>query len=241
MMPNGLSRSPWDPRAMAGGPIGALLACGAEEAMLPDFEVARFGVDILGKVPHQPLALAVTGLRDGRQTKLHRIDLLADDRPVAQAHLLQIRRAPTPSFPVPHDYPDAHDVEEVAWLQNAQMAGAIRARPVLGNAREPGRGVGWLAMDGQIVEGETPSNFVKAALFADFGSGVGSVTHAQEWSFANIDISLQFLRLPIGDWFLIDAITHMAGNGHATATSVFADREGVYARGVQTVFVAPGV
>lgn len=105
---------------------------------------------------------------------------------------------------------------------------------MLGNAREPGRGVGWLATDGQIVEGETPSNFVKAALFADFGSGVGSVPHAQEWSFANIDISLQFLRLPKGDRFLIDAITHMAGNGHATATSVFADREGVYACGIQT-------
>ena len=40
--------------------------------------------------------------------------------------------------------------------------------------------------------------------------------------------------------FLLDAETHMAGNGHCTARNVFADQQGVYARGFQTIFVAPG-
>jgi hypothetical protein len=113
-------------------------------------------------------------------------------------------------------------------------------RPILGGPGEPGRGISWLATAGEVVAGQAPSNFVKACLFADFGNGFGSATKAAEWSFANLDITIQFLRMPVGDWFLLDAETHMAGNGHGTAMNIFADEKGVYARGFQTIFVAPG-
>ena len=79
-VPTPLARSPWDGKAIAGGPVSALLASCAEDAALDaDFEIARFQVDIFGKVPHQPLGHASEVLRDGRQTKLHRITLLADE------------------------------------------------------------------------------------------------------------------------------------------------------------------
>lgn len=240
-LPSGLARSPWDRNAIAGGPVSALLASGSEDCALDaDFEIARFQVDIFGKVPHQPLSLVSEVLRDGRQTKLHRTTLLANERPVAQAHLLRVRRLETPVFPVPHDYPPPGDVAEHDAPANARMAGAITERRVLGGAGRPGRGISWLAMAGEPIAGRTPSNFVKACLFADFGNGFGNATEAGEWSFANLDITVQFLRMPIGDWFLIDAETHMAGNGHGTARSIFADAMGVYARGFQTIFVAPG-
>jgi hypothetical protein len=240
-LPSGLSRSPWDGRAIAGGPVSALLASGAENLELDAvFEIARFQVDIFGKVPHQPLTMAVDVLREGRQTKLHRITLLADGRPVGQAHVLRVRRLETPTFPVPHDYPDPNTILMAEGPRSARMAGAIRLKRVLGGPGEPGRGVSWLAMDGEVIRGEVASNFVKACLFADFGNGFGAATDAAEWSFANLDITIQFLRMPVGDWFLLDAETHMAGNGHGTARNVFADKLGVYARGFQTIFVAPG-
>jgi hypothetical protein len=240
-LPSGLARSPWDPRALAGGPISALLASGAEDAALDsEFEVARFSVDIFGKVPHAPLTLHVDAPRDGRQTKLHRVTMLADERPVAQAHVLRVRRLETPSFPVPHHYPPPAGVAEVDGAHAARMAGAIRTRLVQGGPGQPGRGIAWLALDGEVIRGCQPTNFVKAALFADYGNGFGSATAAGEWSFANLDITVQFLRMPVGEWILLDAETHMAGNGHGTARNVFADEQGVYARGFQTIFVAPG-
>ncbi|MEN9717192.1 MAG: hypothetical protein RIQ99_70 [Pseudomonadota bacterium] len=218
-----------------------MLASGAENPMLDDdFEIARFQVDIFGKVPHQPLTMEVDALRDGRQTKLHRVTLLSEGRPVAQAHLLRVRRMETPAFPVPHEYPSPDKIPEGEGPRSARMAGAIRMKRVLGGPGEPGRGISWLAMDGEVIRGTKPSNFVKACLFADFGNGFGSATDAAEWSFANLDITIQFLRMPVGDWFLLDAETHMAGNGHGTARNVFADAQGVYARGFQTIFVAPG-
>ncbi|MCW1384802.1 thioesterase family protein [Novosphingobium sp. KCTC 2891] len=239
--PVGLARSPWDPRAIAGGPISALLASAAENAELDEeFEIARFQVDIFGKVPFQPLSVATHVLRQGRQTGLHRLVLMAGGKPVAQAHVLRVRRLDTPTFPVAYDYPPPDSLPIEDGPSAARMAGAITMRRIEGGPGIPGRGVCWLAMNGQVIGGITPSPFVKACLFADFGNGFGNATPSHEWSFANLDITLQFLRMPVGDWFLIDAQTHMAGNGHGTASNTFADAHGVYARGFQTIFVAPG-
>lgn len=241
LVPTSLARSPWDSRALAGGPVSSLLAsCAEDQDLDTQFEIARFQVDIFGKVPHHVLSHRTEVLRDGRQTKLHRITLLSKGIPVAQAHVLRVRRLETPAFDVPHDYPAPAEIPVQEGPRRARMAGAVTVRPVIGGAGIPGRGVAWLAMEGQIIGGKSPSNFVKACLFADFGNGFGNATNASEWSFANLDITVQFLRIPVGDWFLIDAETHMAGNGHGTARNIFADEKGVYARGFQTVFVAPG-
>ena len=99
-------------------------------------------------------------LRDGPQTKLHRVVLLAEAREVAQARVLRVRRLDTPVVPVPHDYPAPDDVPEGKGPPTARMAGAIRHRMVSGQPGEPGRAVAWLALDGEIISGACPANFV---------------------------------------------------------------------------------
>lgn len=238
--PSGLARSPWDRAALAGGPISGLLASIAEDPDLAEMEVARFTVDIFGKVPRAPLTLHREVLRDGRQTKLHRIVMQAHDREVAQAHILRVRRLETPVHPLPHDYPPPDACEEWNAPPSARMLGAIGMRKVLGGPGEPGRGVAWLSMGGEVVRGHTPSPFVCACYFADYGNGYGAATDPAQWTFANLDINLQFLRVPAGKWLLLDSETNMAGNGHGTVRSRFADEQGIYAQGFQTIFVAPG-
>ncbi|HMO76647.1 MAG TPA: thioesterase family protein [Sphingopyxis sp.] len=239
--PSGLARNPWFANAVAGGPIAALIGQLVEEAGFdPALEICRLTIDILGVVPHVPLTPRIVPVRQGRQAQLHRIELLAGDRLVTQAHLLLARHLDTPPCPAPQPHPAPEEVEERSFLVGATMAGAIRTRPVLGEARKPGRGVVWLCMDGEVVLGTLASPFAKACLFADFGNGVGSATHAEQWSYANLDISIHFFRKPRGLWFLLDSFTEGAGNGHAVAQNIFADADGVYAKGTQTIFVAPG-
>lgn len=239
--PSGLARNPWFANAVAGGPIAALFGYLVEGAGFdPGFEICRLTIDILGVVPSVPLTPRLVPVRQGRQAQLRRIELFAGEKPVAQAHVLLARHLDTPEFPPPQPHPAPENVPEDNFLIGASMAGAIRTRPIMGRVREPGRGVSWMRMDGEVVLGVPASPFVKACLFADFGNGVGSATHAHEWSYANLDISIQFFRMPRGDWFLLDAFTEGAGNGHAVAQSVFADADGVYAKGTQTVFVGPG-
>jgi len=239
--PSGLARNPWFANAVAGGPIAALFGHLVEQAGFdPGFEICRLTIDILGVVPNMPLVPNIVPVRQGRQAQLYRIELLAADKIVAQAHILLARQLDTPEFPAPQPHPAPENVPEDNFLIGASMAGAIGTRPIMGRVREPGRGVSWMRMDGEVVRGVPASPFAKACLFADFGNGVGSATHAHEWSYANLDISVQFFRMPRGDWFLLDAHTEGAGNGHAVAQSIFADADGVYAKGTQTVFVGPG-
>lgn len=236
----GLARSPWTSNALAGGPVSALLAAIFDaEVIDPDFNIARYSVDILGLVPNQTLLPRITALRQGRQMQLYLAELLAGGRSVARAHILLVRVVETPTIAPPMPYPLPDTLIEGPYLVGATMAGAIRCKAVLGGVLEPGRGIVWLAMDGEIIAGTPPSPFVKAALFADFGGGVGSAVQPENWSYANLDITLQFLRMPHGEWQLIDAETTSTGNGHATATNVFADAEGIYARGFQTLFIEP--
>ncbi len=239
--PTGLSRNPWFADAVAGGPVSALFGHVIEQAGFgPGFEICRVTIDILGVVPRALLVPRIIQVRQGRQAQLVRIELLTGTKIVAQAHVLLARELTTPEFSAPQPHPAPAEVPEDNFLIGASMAGAIKTRPIMGRVREPGRGVSWMRMDGEVVLGVAASPFVKACLFADFGNGVGSATHAHEWSYANLDISIQFFRMPRGDWFLLDAHTEGAGNGHAVAQSVFADADGVYAKGTQTVFVGPG-
>jgi hypothetical protein len=241
-LPTELARSPWHgTKWIAGAPTSCLLASCAEDPELDEgFAIARFQLDIFGRVPNLPLSHAITVLRNGRQTKLHCISLLAKGEVVAQAHVLRVRQAETPVFALPSGYPKPADMPSGNVPELAQMGGSVSFRRVSGDPGVPGRAVWWMTMtDGEVIAGEKTSNFVKACLFADFGHGFGNALRPTEWAMPNLDITVQFMRMPVGDWFLLDAETHTAGNGHGAAHTLFADEQGVYARTLQTVFIAP--
>jgi Thioesterase-like superfamily len=240
--PNGLARNPWFADAVAGGPVSALFATIIEESgIVAEMQIARLTIDILGKVPSKLLEHRITPVREGRQMQLHRVELICEAKIVAQAHVLLVRHLETPPTLPPCDYPPPNGIEPSQILIGATMAGAIETRAIRGHVTTPGRGTMWLSMSGQIVEGRPASPFAKACLFADFGNGIGSATRPDEWSFANLDIDIHFLRMPQGEWFLLDAHTEGCGNGHALTQSLFADEEGIYAKGTQTIFVAPAI
>jgi hypothetical protein len=239
--PTGLARSPWDRQSVAGGPIAAILAHGGLDPVLEeDFTIARMTVDIFGKVPFAPISIKVDVLRDGRQTKLHRITLYAANKAVAQAHLLRVRRLETPQILPDTPYPSLASLGGDQDSQSFGMLGAFRIKFVEGAVGVPGRAVAWTSMEAEIVLGHGLTTFERAAMFSDYGNGFGNATYARDWSFANLDITMQFLRMPRGSWMLIDAETHMAGDGHGTVRNIFADEDGIFARGFQTIFVAPG-
>lgn len=239
--PTGLARSPWDRQSVAGGPIAAILAHGGLDPVLEeDFTIARMTVDIFGKVPFAPISIKVDVLRDGRQTKLHRVTLYAANKAVAQAHVLRVRRLETPQILPDNPYPSLASLGGDQEGHSYGMLGAFRIKFVEGAVGVPGRAVAWTSMEAEIVLGHGLTTFERAAMFSDYGNGFGNATYARDWSFANLDITMQFLRMPRGSWMLIDAETHMAGDGHGTVRNIFADEDGIFARGFQTIFVAPG-
>jgi Acyl-CoA thioesterase C-terminal domain/Acyl-CoA thioesterase N-terminal domain len=235
-----ITRSPWDPRMVHGAAVGGLLAHLLDKSV--DHEalgIARLTIDILGQVPQQRLSGRVFVVRDGRQMQVVCAELLTGTRVVARATALRVRKSPTPAAPPMLQFPAPHEVPLRPFTSDRPLLNHTRARPVQGMMHEPGPGTMWAAFDVEIVAGAVLSPLARAAILGDFGSGVGSVLCRSEWNFANIDISIHFLRLPVGEWVLVDAVTETEGNGYAIARCVFADQLGVYGRGFQTLFVAP--
>jgi hypothetical protein len=154
---------------------------------------------------------------------------------------LRVRLAQTPAVVPPMSFPAPEAVALAPGRTDRPLLRHVRARPIAGEFHQPGPGTLWAAFDIQIVAGSPLSPLARAAVLADFGSGVGSALPRETWNFANMDIAIHFLRMPRGEWVLVDSATESAGNGFAAVRCIFADRDGVYGRGFQTLFVSPKV
>lgn len=241
-LPRSEAANPWFDNAIAGGPVSGLFGHIAEQKGLigDGFEVSRITIDILGIVPAAPLTASIEPVRIGRQVRLNRVSLNHDGRIVAQALIQATRSMSTPPAPIMSNYPSPNAVAPGQFLATGPLQRIVRTRPLQGSVTQPGPGRVWLALDANIVDGIPASTFLKSCVFADFGNGVGSATMASEWSFANLDVGIHFLREPRGEWIMVDAETVATGNGHGLARSTMADEEGVFALATQTIFVAPG-
>ena len=90
-----------------------------------------------------------------------------------------------------------------------------------------------------LVEGEAPSPRQRVLVVADSGNGVSNVLEWGRYLFVNTDLTVHFVREPVGEWVLLDAQTQLAEGGAGLASSVLSDRTGPVARGAQALFVAP--
>lgn len=236
--PTGMTRSPWSASAINGAAIGGLLGHLIDEAVAGSGKhVARFTVDILGEVPHGRIESRTRWLREGRRIAMVETELLAGDRVGARATALCVATRDTMPVVEPNPFPRFDTLEPGEFFMPGFFGGVPDVRPVRGKVMETGPGTVWLKFNVDLIAGEDMPPLARAAIIADFGVGVGNVLPRKDWTFPNLDIGIHFLRMPVGEWLMMDSITETAGNGHALARSMFADEEGIYARGQQILFV----
>ena len=74
---------------------------------------------------------------------------------------------------------------------------------------------------------------------ADSGNGVSNVLDWAKNLFINTELTVHFVREPVGEWVCLEAETRIAAGGAGLASSVLSDRTGPVARGAQALLVAP--
>lgn len=245
-LPTGLTRGPWDPGAMNGGAAAALVARAAEQhddegaPILPDQLLARMTIDLVRPAPLTPLAVRTTTVRPGRKIQLVEVLVAADDRVVTRALVLRMPAArhelePTPVAPPPgpdevDDYGGRRPADHEVFHADAVE---MRAR----RSEAGGAATIWVRMRVPVVADEELSPAVRAAVTADFGSGMSGAAPSGYRSI-NTDISLHLFRDPIGEWLCYDAVSHL-GSGVALAGGGLHDRAGLAGHVTQTVLVEP--
>lgn len=236
--PTEAAASPWDDAHLSGVAIGGILAH-AIDCVRETMSVARLTIDILGTAPRAPSVVTITTRRDGKRLKLIEAELSAEGRVSARATALLVRETETPAVESPLAWPGPESVATSSPSGRPALRGAIERRIVHGDFRTSGPGAMWTKIDIAMVAGVPLSPLVRATMLGDMGSAIGSALPVRGFTFPNVDIAIHFSRMPRGEWLLIDALTETAGNGLAIVSSVFSDREGIYARGHQALFVTP--
>jgi len=97
----------------------------------------------------------------------------------------------------------------------------------------------WFSIESPIIDGMPTSALMPAAMAADFCNGVSAVVDVERWTFVNANSTLSLIRMPIGNWILVDACTWAGASGAGIACARPSDRQGYFARAAQTIGLEP--
>jgi len=238
-IPTGRSVSPWNSRHQNGVVLAGLVAHIADQHPTPiPMTTVRIITDIMHPTAMAPITSHVEVLREGRNLQLLGVSLIAEAGTTVKATVLRVRQVDTPPDPHAQENASPPDASAPPFLPERSVLGRIfETRLVSGGLDECGAGSCWSRVEGQLVLDTPVTPLVHAAMFADFGSGIGAMLPRKEWSFANVDISLHLTRAPVGEWLRQDAATQSAGNGVAVVSGKMFDVKGAIGRTHQTLFV----
>jgi hypothetical protein len=243
------------PAPYAAGPWGATMQHGAAPASLiawaaeavecrEPMQVARLSIDFLRPVPMAPLAIATDIIREGRKIQACSIHLSAGQTEVVRATVLRVRAGgslqPTgvvaPEFN--HPGPESgREPEDLRGLGSPFLSG-VSMRALKADGKGP-RGATWYRAGRPIIAGLPVSPLMRAAITADFCNGNSVPLDPRAWSFVNADLTLSLARMPAGEWILLDAESWIGSGGTGIAFARLADREGYFARAVQSLIIEP--
>lgn len=236
----GHTAGPWDPRLQHAGPPAALIgraleSCEPREDML----ISRVTFEILHAVPVGRLDVNARVARPGRSVELLEASLSAEGREVVRASAWRVLRAPestaTAAAYEPPPLPETQ-MPMPAQLESGYLK-AIEWRPVRGSFTERGPAAAWTRTRVSIVEGEEPSGLQRVLAVADSGNGISGTLDMTQWWFINPELTVHLEREPNGEWICLDAATSISAGGAGVATSILSDRDGIVARGAQTLYV----
>lgn len=250
-IPHDLTRGPWSPNAMHGGPVAALLAHVAEGAEAPGpMHPARLTVELMRPVPIVPLTTRVDIVRPGKKVQWIEARLLADGAEVARATLLRIRAAEIPwpdrtaggDTKLLFDGPDGASAIRAPWADNERAAYHSKAtehRIVRGMWGEIGPTIDWIRLKHPVVPDREPSPLQRVAAVADFGNGISSALPYEKFRFINPDLTVTLHRLPATEWVCLDATTFPERHGVGVAESILYDERGRIGHAAQTLLLEP--
>ncbi len=250
LVPSPLARGPWG-STISGTYIGGLLARAVERAGGdPELQAARLTVDLLRPVTlADPVRVDTTVEREGRRIRLVDAAMQQNGTVVARAAALFLRRGEQPpdaAWTLPIDMPPAPDrpadisgdFTMELWTYSANSDVTAPSRD-LSAWRHGGQKYAWVRDVKPLVDGETVTPFVRAAMAGDVTS---SLTHSSAGglNYINADYTLTLSRLPEGDYIGLAALTHYSHAGVATGTAAMFDRFGPIGAGVATGLANPG-
>jgi hypothetical protein len=242
-----LTRGPWSAGHQHAGPPSALALRAIERAAAAAGlgHVGRLTGNLLRPVPIGTLEVEVEPRYVGRSTGHYEARIVAGGKEVAIYTALVQREDElplpegTPGHPLPTAAKSPSDSEPVRMPFSRGEAGygELVENRVGAGRFFAGLCLAWFRLRYPLVEGEAPSPYQRVAVAADSGNGVSAALDIAQWMFVNGDLTINWLRQPVGEWIALDARTALGGNGCGLAESALYDEAGLIGRATQTLTV----
>ena len=245
-VPTELSRGPWSPDALHGGPVAALVIRAVERHRPGEgLQPTRLTLELLRPVPFSPLTVRTETMRDGRKVQLVDVTVEADGRDVVRARVLRIRtlgadqqmQASVAEDPPPPPPSAGREGLSPVLGGRAFHSDGVEMRFVGGLFAQMGPATVWIRLRVPVLTGEEPSPWQRVAAAADFGNGVSSELDFQTHLFINPDLTVYVHRPPVGEWVCLDARTRFGAPGIGMAESALWDIQGRIGRAAQSLLV----
>jgi len=241
-----LTRGPWSAEHQHAGPATGLVGREIEAVAGPGWQLGRLTLEILRALPITTVGVAAEIVRPGRSVQLAEATLSDDDGPLLLARSWLVREGAVdlnggPPGQVDITPPGPAEAHESVFFPTGQEAGwhtAMDIRFLEGEFTEPGPAKAWMRMKAELVEGEEPTQLSRVLVAADGGNGVSSPLDYSRYLFINADLSVALMRLPVGEWVLLDAVTYPQESGIGLTDTVLADERGRIGRATQTLLVS---
>ncbi len=243
-----LTRGPWNPAHQHAGPPIALVCRAIERAAAEHglTHIARLTANLLRPLPIDVLTVVVAADYIGKNAGHFSAQLLHSGKELARFTALAQRETAQalPQNLQGHPLPMAHAAPAQSAPAQLPFADGKPGYAELVEIREArgknfhGPCAVWFRLKQPLVAGEAASPYQRVAVAADSGNGISAVLdYARGDVFVNVDLTINLLRRPVGEWVCLDAQTALGPSGGGLAESQLFDEAGLIGRATQSLSV----
>ncbi|GLP72954.1 hypothetical protein TUM20983_00640 [Mycobacterium antarcticum] len=247
--PTAMANGPWG-STIGGNFVGGILGHVLERAVEdPGLQPARLTVDLLRPAAMATLLARSSIVRQGKRLTLVEAELLQDDRAVARATALFLRRGEQPPGEIwtsplrmpavpPTPAKLAAGVPLLVWAYGRDPDVAGRSFD-LSEWQHDGPKFVWVRDLVPLIDGVPTTPFTRASMAGDVAS---SLTHygTTGLQYINADYTLALSRLPEGTDIGLAALTFTGHDGIATGTAALFDQRGQIGTATATTLANSG-
>ncbi|MGZ4772436.1 MAG: thioesterase family protein [Ilumatobacteraceae bacterium] len=254
VVPTDLARGPWDPSALHGGPVAALIAEAVEAS--PDDGVAwfvsRLTVELERPVPLEPIVVDTAVLRPGRKVSVidATLRLTSTNAVLARGRALRIRTA---DVPLPHDDetvgpmlvpeppppgPEHGSDEEIEATDYVAFHNCAVEHRFIDLPEAANGGVfDWIRMIVPVLPDRPLTSLQRIAGAADFANGISHVLPFESHFFINPDLTIHLFHPMRGEWVGMASTTHHGSAGVGMSDTALYDIHGRIGRSNQSLLL----
>lgn len=243
--PRSISRGGWG-ATISGHVVGGLLGSAVEQLVDdPAFLPARLTVDLPRPTALEPITVQTRELRSGKRLRLVEAVIHQDEKVVAQATGLFLRRGEqpdgsiwSPNVEMPPIPPDARPDEHSLFVRTYGWGAPIQ-NPDETWSGDYGAKYTWLRLTQPLVDGEPLTPFTRAAMAADVTASLVNWS-SDGLKFINADYTLTLSRLPEGSMVGLASQNHSTHDGIATGSATLLDERGVIGSSISVSLAQSG-